>query len=212
MKTLYFEDISEFVCNVSDKISKLNDENNGVSIIAKYEEAKGIIADFMCFSGYELKNIILESPDVSEYTDEFDISIINIDGINEIWCEPMKRDTGYFSIESTITYIFANCSSKVIKHCDDSAEVYEVIVELDDKKEENVKMDCQYCLKCCKKNDNEKFFKLDSGVTADWKIGNCLIPKNESTYVVNGKKVTEEEFDKAFREFEDKFNKKRFLW
>jgi hypothetical protein len=195
LRTLFFNDIYDLVEYT------IKDHSNDISIIAKYDETRKIIVKFLYHKRYELKDIILNSPDFSGYEDEFVISVINVDGINEIWCEPMKRNGEYIGIESKSTYILANCSSSVIKHCSDSEEVYEVIIGSDDKEEE------YQCCGCCSKNDNKKEFKLDSGAATGWKIGNGLISKNKSTYIVNGKKVTKEEFDKASRKFENEFNK-----
>lgn len=125
MKRLEFNDYADFVRDIVDKYDSIKDDTyNDISIIAKYEEAKQIIKELICI-GFDLYNINIQDEEYDGYIDEYILSIINIDGKDEIWCEPMKRENGYNSDESTIIYILDNCSSKVISFCN-SKIVYEV--------------------------------------------------------------------------------------
>ena len=67
---------------------------------------------------------------MDEYNDEFIITLADIEGA-EIWCEPFKRDTGYFTDESIIAYVFDNCNSKCLDNIKSSI-VYEVSVNSED--------------------------------------------------------------------------------
>lgn len=122
MKQLQFEDYEKFACDISDTFNNLDDEYCDVSIIAKYNEAKEIIKELFCI-GYDVASIELHKEEFGEYWDEYLINL-NFDGI---WCEKFKKDNGYFTDESTVTYIMDNCSSNVIPYCK-SKSVYEVSV------------------------------------------------------------------------------------
>ena len=120
----------------------------------------------------------MSRPEWENYHDEYLISLNN-DGI---WCEPMKLDGKYLTDESTITYILDNCSSKVIPYCKGKA-VYEVTVGDDD-------CNCDDCSECaCKKDEKPTTTSSTS----------------KSTYKINGKECSKEEFDAAMTEIEDKY-------
>lgn len=124
MKLLKFEDYEKFIQIVSNTFESLDSGYDDISIIVKYNEAKEILKELL-YNGYDISTINLESEEISNYSDEYIISILNIDGENSIWCEKFKRDDIYFKNESTVTYIMDNCSSNVIKHCH-SKFIYEV--------------------------------------------------------------------------------------
>lgn len=132
MKNLYFEDYDEFMVDICDKFetAKAKYDLSDISIIAKYEEARKIIAELVCL-GYDIRSIAIEDEEIDGYDAEYIISISNFDGKDEIWCEPMLRDTGYVEDISTISYILDNCSSAVIPYCK-SDTVYEVTIGVDD--------------------------------------------------------------------------------
>lgn len=116
MKLLHFKNYKEFIQNVSYTFNSLYCGYDDVSIIAKYNEAKELLKELLC-TGYNISTINLEDEEISNYSDEYIISILTIDGENSVWCEKFKRDNKYFEDDSTVTYIMDNCSSKVIKHC-----------------------------------------------------------------------------------------------
>lgn len=122
MERLEFEDYEEFVCDITDKFDNIDDEFGDVSIIAKYNNAKEIIREFLCL-GYDVASVELHREEFENYYDEYIISL-NHDGV---WCEKFKRDTGYFNDESNVTYIMDNCSYAVIQYCK-SKNLYEVSV------------------------------------------------------------------------------------
>ena len=141
MKNLYFDDFEDLACDIADKFDMVKDDFGDIAIIAKYEEAKEIIAELSCI-GYSLESIRMSRPEWENYHEEYLISLNN-DGI---WCEPMKLDGKYLTDESTITYILGNCSSAVIPQCRGKI-VYEVTVGVDEYDDCN----CSEC--ACKKDE-----------------------------------------------------------
>lgn len=123
IKTLHFEDYENFACAVSDIYDRVksDDEYNSVDVVAKYEDAKEIIREFVGI-GYDIAFINeLANPEWDGYDDAFVISLLD----DEIWCEPVKRKDGYIFVEADVVYIFDDCNSKIIPKIE-SDEVYEV--------------------------------------------------------------------------------------
>ena len=183
MKNLYFDDFEDLSCDIADKFDMVKDDLGDISIIAKYEEAKEIIAELSCI-GYSLESIRMSRPEWENYHDEYLISLNN-DGI---WCEPMKLDGKYLTDESTITYILDNCSSKVIPYCKGKT-VYEVTVGNDEYNEED-DCDCDDCSECA-------FKKYEKPTTTS--------TTSKSTYKINNKEVSKEEFNKEYEKFEEMY-------
>lgn len=150
IKQIYFEEFTSLACDISDKFDMVKDHFGDIAIIAKYEEAKEIIAELVCI-GYSLESIRMSRPEWENYFDEYLISL-NVDGI---WCEPMKVDGKYLTDESTITYILDNCSSTVIPQCKGNI-VFEVGI-VDDEE-----CGCDECCECygCE-NNNELAIESD---------------------------------------------------
>lgn len=154
IKQIYFEDFASLVCDIADKFDIVKDDFGDIAIIAKYEEAKEIIAELICI-GYPLVSLDIRRPEWENYCDEYLISLNN-DGI---WCQPMKVDGEYITDDSTITYILDNCSSTVIPHCKGKV-VFEVgIVDEDE-------CDCDECCGCCEcDNDDTEITEDTHGFT-----------------------------------------------
>ena len=140
MRNLYFDDFEDLACDIADNFDMVKDDFGDIAIIAKYEEAKEIIAKLSCI-GYSLESIRMSRPECKNYYEEYLISLNN-DGI---WCEEMKSDGKYLTDESTITYILDNCSSKVIPYCKGNI-VFEVTVGDDED-------DCDSSECACKKDE-----------------------------------------------------------
>lgn len=137
IKQIYFEDFTSLACEISDNFDMVKDEFGDIAIIAKYEEAKEIIAELVCI-GHSLVSIRMSRPEWDGYCDEYIISL-NHDGI---WCEPMKMNGKYITDESTMIYIFDNCSSAVIPQCKGN-----ILLEVGIADEEE--FDCDECYGCC---------------------------------------------------------------
>ena len=168
IKTLYFEDYEDFACTVSDVYERVKSDDEYNSV--------DVVAKYE-----DAKEIIRELVGIG-----YDITFINEladpewDGYNdafvvsllddEIWCEPAKRKDGYIFVESDVVYIFDDCNSKIVPKIE-SDEVYEVEIgnEYDD-----CDGDCENC----------NCHDVDTTTSS-------------TSYEVNGKEVTKEEYDKA---------------
>lgn len=118
LKTLYFEDIEDFACNVSDKYDALKDELDEVSVIAKYDKVRDIIKELLCI-GYDICCIDIHDPGYGGYDDEYIISLFE----RNIFCEPFKRENDYVDDESAIIYVSNDANSKCLSHIK-SDEIY----------------------------------------------------------------------------------------
>lgn len=159
MQNVWFEDFEDFACDIADKFDSIRelDEYNDVAIIAKYEEVRQIIKELLCI-GYDLHSIVMHDEMWENYDAEYVISLLNIDGEDEIWCEPMLRNSGYLTEEAPIIYVMDNCSSKVIPYCKGKV-VFEVTVGEED-------YDCDECCGCCEcDNDDTEFTEDTHGFT-----------------------------------------------
>lgn len=181
MERLEFNDYEEFACEVADTFDDIckNDDFNDIAIVAHYDEAKQIIREILCL-GYDINSIELKDPELGYDDVPYVISVCGIDSDHEVWCEPMIRDNGeYIDDESLIIYVLDNCSSEVLKHLD-SEYIFEVGIGEDE-------CGCDECECACKK-DNKP-----------------TTSTSKSTYKINNKEVSKEEFDKKYEEFEEMY-------
>ena len=153
MEKLYFEDFVDLACDIVDKYDALNsiEEYRDIAIIAKYEEARQIIKELMCI-GYDLHSIVMHYVEYDGYEFEYIISLYD----DEIWVEPMMRDSGYITDDSPIMYVLDNCSSKVIPYCK-GKRVYEVSLGIcdEDSCEPMCGSECCGCCDCdCDENES----------------------------------------------------------
>ena len=176
MKNLYFDDFEDLACDIADTYDTLDyDDEEDVVIIAKYEEARQIIKELL-YLGYDIHSVEIHDDLWENYDAEYVISLYE----NEVWCEPMLRENGYIEEDAPFIYVLDNCSSKVIPYCKGKT-VYEVTVGDD-------VCDCDECECACKKNEKP--------TTAS---------SVKSTYKINNKEVSKEEFDKKYEEFEEMY-------
>ena len=176
MKNLYFDDFEDLACDITDTYDSLDGEDfEDVAIIAKYEEARQIIKELLCL-GYDIHSVEIHDDLWENYDAEYVISLYE----NEVWCEPMLRENGYIEEDAPFIYVLDNCSSKVIPYCKGKT-VYEVTVGDD-------ACSCDECECACKKDE-----KPTTTSTAT------------STYKINNKEVSKEEFDKKYEEFEEMY-------
>ena len=132
----------------------------------------------MCL-GYDLNSIELKNPELGYDDVPYVISVCGIDSEHEVWCEPMVRDNGkYIDDESSIIYVLDNCSSEVLKHLDSEC-IFEV--EIGDE------CGCDECECACKKDEKP------------------TTTSKSTTYKINDKEVSKEEFDKKYEEFEEMY-------
>ena len=148
-KDINFEYIEEFVDYVIDKTE--NDEDNFVTVIAKFDEAKEILKELMTYNDVNFELLQIESPIMDNYCDEFVLSLWMNDGVLEIGCEKLKNEDGeYTNPCGDVVFLFDNCSSKIIPLCEDS-DLYFV----------NFYDECDYeecdgeCCSCCRECNDE---------------------------------------------------------
>ena len=176
MRNLYFEDFEDLACAVADTYDTLDyDDEEDVVIIAKYEEARQIIKELLCL-GYDIHSVEIHDDLWENYDAEYVISLYE----NEVWCEPMLRENGYIEEDAPVIYVLDNCSSKVIPYCKGKT-VYEVTVGDDD-------CSCDECECACKEDEKPTTTSIA-----------------KSTYKINNKEVSKEEFDKKYEEFEEMY-------
>ena len=160
MEKLHFDDYKDFVIECDGKLRSIIkfDKYNSVSIIALYKDARNIIKEFCC-EGYELRSVEIHDEEFDGYFDEYIVSIDNIDGYLEVWCEPMSHKNRYIIDESTVCYVLGNCSSEVYNYIK-SSYVYEVgikCIEDLDKKEDFCSENSDFYV-----GDNEPEIKYDN--------------------------------------------------
>ena len=178
MERLEFNNYEEFACKVADTFDTIrqNDDFDDIAIITHYNDAKHIIREILCL-GYDINSIELKDPELGYDDVPYVISVCGIDSEHEVWCEPMVRDNGkYIDDESSIIYVLDNCSSEVLKHLDSEC-IFEVGI--------SDECSCDECECACKKDEKPTTTK--------------------STYKINNKEVSKEEFDKKYEEFEEMY-------
>ena len=172
-KDISFEYIEELVDYVIDEVE--NDEDNFVTVIAKFDEAKEILKNTMTYDDVNFESLQIESPIMDNYCDEFVLSFWMNDGVLEIGCEKLKNEEGdYINPCGDVIFLFDDCSSKIIPLCEGSM-LYFVSIE----DECNCGEDCDCECPCdCHKKEKE------------------ITPT--SSYTINGKPVSKQEFDKKY--------------
>ena len=182
MERLKFNDYEDFACEVADTFDDIckNDDFDDIAIIAHYNEANQIIREILCL-GYDLNTIELKNPELGYDDVPYVISICGIDSEHEVWCESMIRDDGkYIEDESSVIYVLDNCSSEVLKYLD-SERIFEVGIGEE-------ACSCDECECACKKDEKP-----------------ATASTTKSTYKINNKEVSKEEFNKKYEEFEEMY-------
>lgn len=122
MKKEKYENIIDFCEDFVDTYEYLDEDSMGVSVIAKYEEAKEILS-CLCLFDYNIHSIEIESPDWDGYDDEYIISLAN----DLIFCKKNKRNEIYICSESDYVFVFDDCNSKCLEKIS-ANEMYEVSI------------------------------------------------------------------------------------
>lgn len=178
-----FEYIEKFVDYLVEKVED-NDELFA-TVVCKFNEAKEIIKYLMMFEDIDFENIYLESPDEKGYMDEFCIELWYNDGVVNFSCDPLKLNGKYENPCGDETYLFDNCSSKIIPLCEGSKLYF---VSIEDECDCGEECD-ENCLCDCHKEEKE------------------LSTTEKSHYSINGKSVSKEQFDKKYSEIQSKYEK-----
>lgn len=157
-KDLNFEYIEDFAEYIIKKIEA--DDELFATVVCKFEEAKDIIKYLMMVEDIDFENIYLESPDEKGYADEFCIELWCNDDVINFSCSPLKVDGKYENPCGDETYLFSNCSSKIIPLCEGS-KVY--FVSIEDEYDYDEKCS-KYCSCGCSCDDScVEYSKTDDG-------------------------------------------------
>lgn len=134
---LNFETYEDLACKIADDFDAITDEAKNVSVIAKYKDARRILAELICL-GYQIGQIhSFEDPDCDGYCDEYIISLSDLDRAS-VWCEPFMREGKYIYDDSVVAYVFDDCNSKCLKKMTNKI-AYSVSVGCEDE------CDCENC-------------------------------------------------------------------
>lgn len=123
-----FENIGGFVEYITQRV--FNDEGLYITVVSRFKEMKDIITEMIRFDDVEFDYLRLESPIISDYEDEYILSLFADQGTICIDCDRLKTDGEYTNPCGDETYLFENCSSKIIPLCEDS-DLYFVAIEDD---------------------------------------------------------------------------------
>lgn len=117
MKKITYTNFANLASKVLDLYNNSANPEKNISIVALYEESRDLIKELIKL-GFHIRLIDkLEPSEFGGYSDEFVIDISNIDEDMEIWCEPMKRENNYITIEGDYILVLDNCSSNVLTKC-----------------------------------------------------------------------------------------------
>lgn len=192
MQNMYFEDYEDLACDIADKYDSINklEEYKDVAIIAKYEEARQIIKELMCI-GYDLHSIVMHDVEYDGYEFEYIISLYD----DEIWVEPMMRESGYITDDSPIMYVLGNCSSKIIPYCKGKV-VFEVTVGEEE-------CDCDECCGCCEcDNDDNTECTVKSDDDGYTITVRCNLDVDEAMEMIKDMENRMERMNDMFREMD----------
>ena len=202
MDYLEFKNYKDLATHLSDAFNSVRkiDSLNDVSVVAKYEDAKEIIKELILL-GYGINTIDLNGDkNIERKYDEYLVSIFSsCDKEPEVFCEPLFVNGRYVDVYSSVIYVMGNCHCKVIDHCKGKIVIEVSIADEDDEilayKDENKPV-----------RASKPKTELKSGLKPD--------PMSKSSYMVNGKKCSKEEYDEALKNcnvaissFDDDFKK-----
>lgn len=150
-KDLYFEHIEEFADYIIGRVED-NDELF-VAVVGKFETIKPLLKEVMTYEFVDFDCIEIENEIVDDYTDEFVLSLWMNDDVLEVGCEKLKGDDEYMSPCGDETYLFEDCSSKIIPLCEDS-DLYFVNF-YDESDYEECDGECCSCCRECNDEDDD---------------------------------------------------------
>ena len=179
MNRLDFDCPFDLADTITALLGDIDDDYPVISVYGKYDVIKDILEDLIA-SGVSIANEIeLQDYDVAHYNKEF-VLYLTTNGVNVEKTYDVESDT-YLSGSADISFIHEDCNSKLIKYVD-SKTIYEFGYDEDDE------CDCDDCEFTCKKDEKP-----------------TTTNTTKSTYKINNKEVSKEEFDKKYEEFEEKY-------
>ena len=176
MNRLDFDYPFDLADTITALLGDIDDDYPVISVYGKYDVIKDILEDLIA-SGVSIANEIeLQDYDVAHYDKEF-VLYLTKNGVNveKTW----NNDTYYYG-SADISFIHEDCNSKLIKYVD-SKTIYEFGYDEDDE------CDCDDCECTCKKDEKP------------------TTTSSKSTYKINNKEVSKEEFDKEYEKFEEMY-------
>ena len=177
---IHFDYIDELCEEILDRLNE--DDEAFTSVIGKYDDIRTFIKEFMAYDEVEFESLIIKDPEYNDYYDEYVVDIWNNDGEILFGCEPAKRDGRYINFEGNVLYLLDDVKQAVLNTCEYD-EMYFVIIGESDYGEE-----CdENCLCDCRNEDKEIV--------------------STSSYTINGKSVSKQEFDKKYTELQKKYEK-----
>ena len=180
MNRLDFDCPFDLADTITALLGDIDDDYPVISVYGKYDVIKDILEDLI-MSGVSIANEIeLQDYEVSNYDKEF-VLYITKNGIN---VEKTWNNGTYYYGGGNISFIHEDCSSKLIRYVD-SKTIYEF--GYNDENEDECS--CDECECACKKDE-----KPTTSTTS-----------SKSTYKINNKEVSKEEFDKKYEEFEEMY-------
>ena len=177
MNRLDFDCPFDLADTIAALLGDIDDDYPVISVYGKYDVIKDILEDLIA-SGVSIANEIeLQDYDVAHYDKEF-VLYLTTNGVNVEKTYDVESDA-YLSGSADISFIHEDCNSKLIKYVD-SKTIYEFGYDEDDE------CDCDDCECTCKKDEKPT-------------------TSSKSTYKINNKEVSKEEFDKKYEEFEEMY-------
>lgn len=170
---IHFDYIDGLCEEILDRLN--DDDETSVSIIGTYEGIRAFIKEFMTYDEVDFESLVINDPEYNNYYDEYVIDIWNNDGEILFGCELAKRDGRYINFEGNVLYLLDDVRQVVLNTCEYD-EMYFVIVG-EDECDCNENRDNE-CLCNCHKENKE--------------------PSSTSSYTINGKPVSKDEFDKKY--------------
>ena len=178
MNRLDFDCPFDLADTITALLGDINDDYPVISVYGKYDVIKDILEDLI-MSGISIANEIeLQDYEVSNYDKEFVIYLTK-NGVN---VEKAWNNGTYYYGGGNISFVHEDCNSKLVKYVD-SKTIYEFGYDEDDECE------CDDCECACKKDEKPTAASSTS----------------KSTYKINGKECSKEEFDKKYEEFEEMY-------
>ena len=178
MNRLDFDCPFDLADTITALLGDIDDDYPVISVYGKYDVIKELLEDLIA-SGVSIANDIeLQDYDVAHYDKEF-VLYLTVNGIN---VEKTWNDGTYYYGSADISFIHEDCNSKLLSYVD-SKTIYEFGYDEDENEDE---CDCSEC--ACKKDEKP-----------------TTTSSNKSTYKINNKEVSKEEFDKKYEEFEEMY-------
>lgn len=179
MNRLDFDCPFDLVDIITALLGDIDDDYPVVSVYGKYDVIKELLEDLI-MSGVSITNEIeLQDYEVSNYDKEF-VLYLTKNGVN---VEKTWNNGTYYYGGGNISFIHEDCSSKLIKYVDSKT-----IYEFDYNDENEDECNCDECECACKKDEKP-----------------TTTSTSKSTYKINNKEVSKEEFDKKYEEFEEMY-------